>query len=126
MKSLAARGSFGDQSEEVLTENFSFIVRRQSQQTDLCELDTRMEPRSIGSEQHLSRPRSPDGLLEQVEAADARRVGVNIRMLDELIDEGDLCPPVVGEAPEVRNDEPHMRIFGRDQLDRRHFPHRVV
>ena len=43
-----------------------------------------------------------------------------------MVDQSLLGPPVIGEAPEVRNDEVDVRILAGQQLDDRHLAHHVV
>ena len=64
----------------------------------LRQLDAGMQPRPVGAEQDLVRAGALHRLLQQVEAADAGRVGVDVRMAHEMIDQGELRAPVVGEA----------------------------
>ena len=75
-----------------------------------------MQPRTIGSEQHFARAGPLHRLLEEIEAADTRRVGIDVGMAHDDDRSGELRPPVVRKAPEVRNDEVDIGVFLREEL----------
>ena len=87
-----------------------------SQRANLRELDRRMQPRTIGSEQHFARAGALHSLLEEIEAAHTGRVGIDVGMARDEIDQRELRPPVVGKAPEVRDDEGDIGVFLRQEL----------
>ncbi|WP_092709276.1 hypothetical protein [Janthinobacterium sp. OK676] len=77
------------------------IKRRQSQQLDLVQFQSRMQPRTVRAEQDLVRPRATRGLLKQVVAAHAQAVRMDIRVAHKVVDQ-------------------------RQQFGRGHLPSRVV
>jgi len=93
---------------------------------DLGQLDAGMEPGPVCAEQDLVRAGPAQRLLEQIEAPHARGVGVDVVVAHEVVDQGELCRPVVGEAAEVRDDEGDVGIFLRQQLDDRHLADDVI
>ena len=102
------------------------LGRRERQRVDLRQLDARMQPWPVRAEQDLARAGAADRLIEQIEAANAGRIGVNIGMTDEEVDQRQLRAPVVGKAAEMGNDESDVGILLRQQLHDRDFAHHVV
>ena len=99
---------------------------RQPQRADLRKFHSGVEPRSVGAKQDLSRPRALDGLLQDVEATNARCVRVDVRVPHQVIDQRDLRLPVVGEAAQMRNDEIDVRVFRGQQFTHRDSTHHIV
>src|SRR4051812_28994711 len=67
-----------NEAEQVRAQEQPFGGDGKSERTNLGQLETGMQPRSVAAEQDLRRTRPVNGLGEQVEAANARRVGVNV------------------------------------------------
>ena len=85
-----------------------------------------MQEWPVAAEDQLLRTRPLDRLHQVVEPADAGGVGIDIRIAHQLVDETDVGAPVVGEAAQMRDDEPDLRVFGREQLNLRGVSHHVV
>src|SRR6478736_1619173 len=90
------------QAQEVATEYQRLVVRGQSQRPDLCELQSRVQPGAVRTEQQLVSTRAPYGVRQQIEAAHTGAVGVDVRMTHEMVSQGHLSPPIVREASQVR------------------------
>ena len=69
-----------------------------------------MQPGPVGAEQELA-ARAPGGLFEDVEAAYAGRVGVDVRPSHQLIHQRHLGTPIVRERPQVRDDPVHAGVL---------------
>lgn len=92
-----ATGSF-DQTQKIVTKDKSLIAPRQPQCADLGQFYSRMQPWSVGAKQNLCTSGALNGLFQDVESANARGVGVDIWMPNEMIDQRDLRLPVIREA----------------------------
>ena len=58
-----------------------------------------------------------DRLDDVVEAPDSSRVGVNVRVTDQLVHDLLLSAPVIAETPEMRNDEVDLRVLWGDHFN---------
>ena len=70
-----------------------------------------MQPRTVRSEQHLAGASAAHRLLKKVEAAHAGRIGIDIRVPHQVVDQRKLGAPVVGKAAQVR-----LSTDGREKL----------
>src|SRR5438132_12880811 len=82
---LGARARY--EPEEVAGQNELLVGGRQTEQAHLRQLDSRMEPRSVRAEEELLRTGPLHGLDQQVEATHARRIGVDVRVALEMVDQ---------------------------------------
>ena len=108
-------GNAGE-SKRVSARDQPLVARRQSEQSYLVQLEGRMEPRPVAAKEKLSRSRAFHRLDEVIEPPHPRGVGVEVRVSDELVDDGLVGPPVVGEAPEMGDDERDVGVLRRDQV----------
>src|SRR6478752_2087877 len=67
-----------DQPEKIVGENQVRVGFRQPQRADFRKFHSGVEPRSVGAKQDFSGSRTLDGLLQDVEATNARCVRVDI------------------------------------------------
>src|SRR5436309_60949 len=113
----AIRTSSKDYPLGITAQNKSFLISGKAQQADLLKLQPRVQPRSVASKQDFNGSSPLHRLHQIIKPPYARRVTVNVRIAHELIDNSLLCLPIVLETAEMRDDEVHVRIFGREQLD---------
>src|SRR2546422_298543 len=85
-----------------------------------------MQPWPVGAEDKLACTGALHCLLQYVEAADPRRVGVDVWMTHQVVNERRLRSPIVCKAPQVRNNERHLRILRGQQLHDCYLAHHVV
>ena len=76
-----------------------------------------MQPRTVRTEDHFSCSGPSDRLNDVVKPAHACRIGENVRMTHQLIDNLLLRPPIVQKASQMRNDEVDVAILGCEQFD---------
>src|SRR5215469_10961579 len=74
------------------------------------EFEARMKPRAIGAKEDLAGPALLDCLNQIIKLTDSRCVRIHVRILSQLIGHLLVCPPVIGEASQMRDDEVHVRI----------------
>ena len=65
-------------------------------------------------------------LDQQVEAANAGGVRINVGVTRQRIDKSVLCPPVIGEAAQVRDNEVNLRVLPGQQFADRDLAHHIV
>lgn len=70
----------------------------QSECLHFGQLEPGVQEGPVGAEDQLAGARAPDRLHKVVESADARGVGVDVRIAHQLVDETEVGPPVVREA----------------------------
>ena len=114
------------QAQHGAAHDLTFLCRRQLERAYLRQLDTGVEPGAVGAEDELVSSRAPSRGFQEIEPPDPRRIGVDIRVTHEMIDERQLGFPVVGKAAQVGNDERDGGILRRQQLHDRDFSHDVV
>src|SRR6266849_767659 len=81
-----------------------------------------MQPRTVGAEEKLMRPGSFYSLDNVVEAPNPRGICVYIRIAHKLFNHAFVRLPVVGEAPQVRNNKIYVGILLGKQIDHVRLP----
>ena len=84
-----------------------------------------MQQGAIGAEQDFVRAGAFDSLDQAIPVAYATCVGVDIGETAELINELHVSHPIIGKAPQVRNDEIQVGILGGQHFNCRHSPHDI-
>jgi|SRR5262245_6046634 len=77
----------GDQPQKIAAEDQGLVLRRQVQGVNLRQLHAGMQPRPVRAEQHLACACSLDRLFQQIEPADPGRIGVDVRVAYQVVDQ---------------------------------------
>ena len=70
--------------------------------------------------------RLASGLVPEDRSAAPGGIREYVRMPHEMVGDGDLRPPVIGETAEVRDDEVDIRVLHCQEFDGGHFAHDIV
>src|SRR5262249_37085187 len=89
------------------------------------ELKSRVQPRSVGTEQYLARAGAADCFYDVIESSDSGGIGVDVRIAAHLINHLLMCSKIVGKAAQARNDEVDVRILRREHIDHFRTPHYI-
>ncbi len=85
-----------------------------------------MQPGTVRAKKYLACPGTPDGFLQEVEAANSGRVRVDVGMADQMVNQGELRAPIIGKAAEMRDDKDHIGILASQEFHHGDFTHHVV
>src|SRR5213075_1376369 len=65
-----------DEAEQIAAEDLRLVLRPQSEETDLLQLELRMEPGTVGAEEDLAGAGAPHRLDDEIESLHVGSVGM--------------------------------------------------
>src|SRR4051794_38400278 len=84
-----------DEAQQIPAEDLRFVRLWQAEEADLLQLQRGMEPRTVGTEDHLSGAGAPHRFHDEIESLHAGRVGVDVRVPRQHIEQHALRIPFV-------------------------------